>query len=128
MRFLLDTHVLLWELADERRLSRRARAIIVDDLHTLLWSAASTWELAIKASLKRIRFASPLVDYLPEKLESEGLVSLPIATAHAAAVELLPRHHQDPFDRLLVAQARAESVALLSADKVMKRYDLEVVW
>ena len=128
MRFLLDTHVLLWALADDRRLSKRARAILVDDLHTLLWSAASTWELAIKASLKRIRFASPLVDYLPEKLESEGLVSLPITTAHAAAVELLPRHHQDPFDRLLVAQARAESVALLSADKVMKRYDLEVVW
>lgn len=128
MRFLLDTHVLLWALADDRRLSSSARAILVDDLHTLLWSAASTWELAIKVSLKRIRFASPLADYLPEKLESEGIVSLPITTAHAAAVELLPRHHMDPFDRLLVAQARTEGVALLSADKVMKRYDLEVVW
>jgi PIN domain nuclease of toxin-antitoxin system len=125
---LLDTHVLLWALADDPRLSRKARTLLLDDAHTLLWSAASTWELAIKASLKRIHFNSPLAEYLPQKLESEGIGSLPITTHHAAAVESLPRHHHDPFDRLLVAQAVVEGVVLLSADKIMRRYDVEVVW
>lgn len=128
MKLLLDTHVLLWALEDDVRLSRKARALLLDEGHTLLWSAASTWELAIKASLGRIRFATPLAEYLPHKLEAEGIVSLPITDPHAAAVESLPRHHHDPFDRLLIAQALVEELALLSADKVMKRYDVEVVW
>jgi PIN domain nuclease of toxin-antitoxin system len=128
VKVLLDTHVLLWALADDPRLSKKARAILLDDAHTLLWSAASTWELAIKVALKRIHFAAPVAEYLPAKLESEGIESLSITTAHASAVESLPLHHHDPFDRLLIAQARIEDVALISADKIIKRYDLEVIW
>lgn len=128
MRCLLDTHVLLWALRDDPRLSKKARAILLDDAHALFWSAASTWELAIKASLKRIRFASPLVEYLPAKLESEGVEPLSVTTAHAGAVESLPFHHHDPFDRLLIAQARVEGLSLLSADKVVGRYDVDVIW
>jgi PIN domain nuclease of toxin-antitoxin system len=128
VRFLLDTHVLLWALADDPRLSGKARALIQEDANTLLWSAASTWELAIKAGLKRIHFREPLAAYLPRTLESEGIESLPVTTAHAAAVESLPRHHADPFDRLLIAQTKVEGVALLSADRIMRRYGVEVVW
>lgn len=128
MRILLDTHVLLWALADDPRLSSRARALVLDDAHTLIWSAASTWELAIKAGLGRIRFTRPLAEYLPQTLEAEGIESLSISTSHAAAVEALPRHHADPFDRLLIAQASVEKLALLSADKVLRRYPVEVIW
>jgi PIN domain nuclease of toxin-antitoxin system len=125
---LLDTHIFLWALRDDPRLSKTVRAILLDDAHTLFWSAASTWELAIKVALKRIRFAAPVAEYLPAKLDSEGIDSLSITTAHAAAVESLPLYHHDPFDRLLIAQARAEKLTLLSADKVVRRYDIEVIW
>jgi PIN domain nuclease of toxin-antitoxin system len=128
VRCLLDTHVLLWALRDDARLSKKARAILLDDAHTLFWSAASTWELAIKSALKRIHFTSPLGEYLPGKLESEGVEPLSVTSAHAAAVELLPLHHHDPFDRLLIAQARVEGLSLLTADKVMRRYDVEAIW
>ena len=128
MKVLLDTHVFLWALKDDPRLSKRVQAILRDDGHTLLWSAVSTWELAIKASLKRIRFTSALATYLPAKLEAERIETLPITSAHAAATESLPFHHRDPFDRLLVAQAQVEGIPILSADKNLRSYDVEVIF
>ncbi|MES1208284.1 MAG: type II toxin-antitoxin system VapC family toxin [Pseudomonadota bacterium] len=125
---MLDTHILLWALKDDARLSRRTRTLLRGETHTLLWSAASTWELAIKASLRRIQFVAPLSTYLPDKLASEGVETLPVTSQHAAATESLPLHHRDPFDRLLIAQAQIEDVPIVTADKAFRRYDVEIVF
>lgn len=128
MRYLLDTHAFLWGLQDDPRLSPRVRSLLLAGEHALLWSAASTWELAIKCSLGRVRFAAPLAAYLPGKLSAEGIEELPITSDHAARTEALPWHHRDPFDRLLVAQAQAERVPIITADPQIARYEVEVFW
>ena len=128
MRYLLDTHVLLWGLADDPRLSKRVRTLLLDDENTLYFSAASTWELAVKCSLGRLRFSAPLETYLPSKLASEGIEPLSVSTEHAARTERLPWHHRDPFDRLLIAQAQIESLDLVSSDKALRGYDVKLVW
>jgi PIN domain nuclease of toxin-antitoxin system len=126
--YLLDTHVLLWGLMDDARLSKKARSILLDDDRALYFSAASAWEIAIKASLGRLRFSAPLEQYLPTRLATEGIEPLPISIAHAARTEALPWHHRDPFDRLLVAQAQIEGLDLLSSDRALRQYDVKVVW
>jgi PIN domain nuclease of toxin-antitoxin system len=126
--FLLDTHVLLWGLADDPRLSKKSRAILLDDENVLYFSAASTWEMAIKTSLGRLKFSTTLESYLPTKLASEGIEPLPITTEHAARTETLPWHHRDPFDRLLIAQAQIEGLDIVSSDKALRRYDVKIVW
>jgi PIN domain nuclease of toxin-antitoxin system len=126
--YLLDTHVLLWALQDDPRLSRRIREILLKGQDRLLWSAASTWELSIKASLGRIRFAKPLSEYLPMKLAAEGIETLHISSDHAARTETLPLHHRDPFDRLLVAQAQLEDATLITSDVRMREYEIEIAW
>jgi PIN domain nuclease of toxin-antitoxin system len=128
LKCLLDTHVFLWALKDDPRLSKRVRTILRDDTHELFWSAASTWELAIKASLRRIQFVMPLATYLPQKLAAEGLQPLSVSSEHAAATESLPLHHRDPFDRLLIAQAQIEDLTIVSADKALRRYDVDVIF
>lgn len=128
MRCLLDTHVLLWWRVDSPRLSDRARSMMADGSNTLLWSAASSWELAIKLALGRITLPEPLEHYLPRVFRESGITPLAIEHAHAWAVATLPPRHRDPFDRMLVAQARLERVALLSADEGLDAYGVERVW
>jgi len=106
----------------------QVRALLLDDSNALLFSAASAWELAIKTSMGRLTFATPLETYLPQKLASEGLEPLAITIDHATRTESLPWHHRDPFDRLLVAQAQLESLEIITSDKVLRRYDVGVVW
>ena len=126
--FLLDTHVLLWWVLDDPRLSRLSRDALADDSSRLLWSVASTWELAIKANLGRLRFEVPLGRFLDRHVEEQGLEILGIEQAHALRVESLPRLHRDPFDRMLVAQSLVESIPLLSADPRFAEYGVDVVW
>lgn len=128
MRALLDTHVLLWWLLDAPRLSSRARATLQDGKNELLWSAASSWELAIKISRDRLRFPGPLRSYLPAKLREQSITPMPVEHAHTFEVAELPPHHRDPFDRLLIAQARIEGVPLISADRQLKSYDVDILW
>ena len=118
MRLLLDTHIFLWAVAGSRLLKPAARRAIqaADQVYV---SAASIWEVAIKAPLGKIK-ADP--DELVAAIEASGFVELPVRAAHAAGVARLPLHHQDPFDRLLVAQAIAEPLKLLTADATLARY------
>jgi PIN domain nuclease of toxin-antitoxin system len=118
---LLDTHVALWALTNDPRLSRRARALIEDPANDVLVSAASVWEIAIKHALGRGDM--PISgDQALDWFRQAGYALLPIAPDHAAAVEHLPDHHRDPFDRLLVAQAIAEPLRLLTRDPLVLRY------
>ncbi|MCU0834847.1 MAG: type II toxin-antitoxin system VapC family toxin [Chromatiaceae bacterium] len=121
MRLLLDTHVALWALTDDPRLSEPARALIADPANDVLVSAASVWEIAIKHALGRGDM--PISgDQALDWFRQAGYQLLPIAPEHAAAVEHLPDHHRDPFDRMLVAQAMAEPLRLLTHDPLVLRY------
>lgn len=116
-RVLLDTHVLLWALAGHRRLPAEARRLM--DEHDVVVSAASIWEVAIKAGLGKLQ-VDPLA--VQQALEPSGFDELPVTAAHAAAVASLPPHHRDPFDRLLVAQALAEHLVLVTTDEQLAPY------
>lgn len=118
MRLLLDTHMFLWTVTDSPRLTARARDDIVG-AEAVYVSAASIWEIAIKAALGRIEGD---VAVIARSIEESGFIELPITAAHAARVSGLPPHHRDPFDRLLVAQALAEPLVLLTADKELAQY------
>jgi PIN domain nuclease of toxin-antitoxin system len=121
MKFLIDTHLLLWAAGEPEKLPDEARAIIEDETVELLFSAASIWEVAIKRGLGRADFrVDPRL--LRRGLVENGYVELPITGVHAAANGLLPPLHKDPFDRMLVAQAIAESVTLLTSDALVARY------
>ncbi|MEN1958305.1 type II toxin-antitoxin system VapC family toxin [Luteimonas changyuni] len=121
MKYLLDTHLLLWAAAEPKRLPKKARTLLEDASNTLLFSAASLWEVAIKANLGRPDFdVEPGV--LRRGLLDNGYVELPIVSEHAVATGTLPPIHRDPFDRLLVAQAQVEGITLLTADPVVLQY------
>ena len=111
MRILLDTHPMWWWLADDPRLSDVAREILVNGRNQLVWSLASSWEIAIKATLKKLELPAPPSRYIPSRLDAMGLTPLPVEHGHALRVAQLPSHHGDPFDRLLVAQSQLEDWA-----------------
>ena len=127
MKILLDTHALIWWFGNESRLSRRASSIIADPNNTVLVSAAVAWELAIKVNLGKFD-ALALTIELPRYTAEEGLEELPISMEQAVRAGLLPLHHRDPFDRLLVAQAQALNVPVLSGDRVLDQYDVQRIW
>jgi len=122
---LLDTHVMLWWLHDSARLLPATRQLLANARHELIWSAASTWELAIKLPLGKLRIDEPLQQFVTRILREQSLVGLPVQHAHAAHVALLPPIHRDPFDRLLVAQAAVEGLPLLTADARLEDYGIE---
>lgn len=127
MRFLLDTQVWLWTLVSPERLRPAARALLSDATHTLVLSAVSSWEIAIKYRLGKLPLPEPPETFLPPRLIRDGLEPLPVEHAHAVLVASLPDHHRDPFDRLLIAQARHEGLTLVTADRVLLDYDVETV-
>ena len=127
MKLLLDTHAFLWFVAGDDRLSRKARRAMESADSELFLSAASVWEMAIKSSLGRLTLPAPVEKYVAGKLEG-GFRMLPVEWTHAAAVEALPFHHRDPFDRLLVAQALAERLPIVTADPVFRAYHATVMW
>ena len=127
MRLLLDTHMFLWFLSEESRMPEETREAIASRENSVLVSAASVWEIAIKASIGRLKIARTDVMKLPYLIEASGLAELPVLARHAAAVSALPMHHRDPFDRLLIAQARAESLTLATIDPAIRRYDVETL-
>jgi PIN domain nuclease of toxin-antitoxin system len=127
MKVLLDSHTLFWWFSDPTRLSPRASSIIAKPGNAVLVSAATAWELAIKANLGKLD-ALPLVMELAHHVEEEGFVELPISIAQATRAGLLPLHHRDPFDRLLVAQAQDLNVPILSSDTLLDRYDVKRLW
>ncbi|MFC4352085.1 type II toxin-antitoxin system VapC family toxin [Fodinicurvata halophila] len=121
--FLLDTHVLLWWLAEPERISPNAYEVIADPENALHVSAASIWEASIKATLGRLDLPATL----PDDMKQQGMEELAITSSHALAIQRLPLLHQDPFDRMLIAQALMEELILISADSIMARYDIEIL-
>jgi PIN domain nuclease of toxin-antitoxin system len=128
VKLLLDTQALLWWVDGDRRLTKRARSAIGAARNSCFVSVASAWEMAIKVSIGKLRLRTPVVRYLQGQLASNGFELLPIALTHIHSVEMLPHHHGDPFDRLLVAQALEEGLALVSSDPVFDGYQLKVIW
>jgi len=128
LRILLDTGCWLWSLTDPDRLNKRARELIADPAQELFLSAASSWEIAIKTALGKLRLPEAPDRYVPRRMESMDIQGLPVEHAHALRVFSLPAHHRDPFDRILIAQAQMESLAILTADPAFAAYDVETVW
>lgn len=118
MRILLDTHLLLWWLEANPALSTQARELIRDPENTVFVSAVSLWEIWLKQSLGKLRLP---VDFT-ERLSAESFEGLPLLASHPRHVSLLPWHHRDPFDRMLVAQAQVEKLVLLTADEALTTY------
>lgn len=128
MKYLLDTHALIWWAANDPRLSEAARASISDTNVSVFVSAASAWECAVKVQNGKLPQAAALVAAFRQTLDRAGFTMLDIALEHALAAGALPRHHGDPWDRMLVAQALAEGMALVSKDKELDQYGVRRVW
>lgn len=128
MNVLIDTQCWLWWFADEDRLNEAARGIIGDGENTLYFSAASSWEIAIKCSIGKLKLPESPDRYVPSRLASQGMLGMAVEHAHALRVSSLPNHHRDPFDRLLIAQSQIESMALLTADPLIAAYEVEAIW
>jgi PIN domain nuclease of toxin-antitoxin system len=127
MRFLLDTAVLLWSLDKTDQLNERAQKILEggEDVHL---SAASSWEIAIKWGLGKLRLPKPPAQLIPEAMNRMGIRPLLITHLHTLAVAELQNHHKDPFDRMLIAQARSEGMVLMTADAAFRKYSVEILW
>ncbi len=129
MRILLDTHCWLWMQISPERISAPVRAILVEPDNELYLSAASSWELAIKWSLGKLPLPTPPQEYVPQRMERQAIVTLPVQHRHALHIAGLPQHHRDPFDRLLIAQAQLEKLTLLTADRKFADYDgIDLLW
>ncbi|MFL5254917.1 MAG: type II toxin-antitoxin system VapC family toxin [Rhodopila sp.] len=120
----MDTHVLIWAISEPSRLSERARTTIASPANQVLVSAATAWEIAIKHALGRLTFP---MDRFEEVLQRMGFDALPVQIAHAIAAGRLPRHHDDPFDRMLIAQAMTEGLTLVTIDSAVMRYEVPVL-
>jgi PIN domain nuclease of toxin-antitoxin system len=121
--FLIDTHVLLWLDDASTRFSEHILDLLRDPRHTVYCSAASLWEIAIKQGLNKLEVKGPV----PAMLERYGITELPVTARDAELARLLPMHHRDPFDRMLVAQAMAENLVLISADRQMLAYEVPIL-
>lgn len=128
MRALLDTHTFLWWITDDRRLSPRIREIIGNVDNQLFLSSASGWEMAIKAGIGKLSLPDNLESFISEQMTVNAIHSLPVQMVHALHVYALPDYHRDPFDKLLIAQARLEGIPILTADPQIGRYPVKTVW
>jgi PIN domain nuclease of toxin-antitoxin system len=128
VRLLLDTHTFLWFIEDSPHLSTIARALIEDSTNDVLLSVASAWEMAIKIGLGKLSLGGPFDAYIPEQLRLNSIGLLDITVAHVAEVITLPLHHRDPFDRLLIAQARVEGIPIVGFDMAFDGYSITRLW
>jgi PIN domain nuclease of toxin-antitoxin system len=121
---LIDSHALLWWRGEHRRLSARAHEAIEDPDVSLFFSAASIWEIAIKRAQGKLDVPEDLLD----TMEQRGFVELPMLSRHAIIAGALPPHHNDPFDRMIVAQAQSEGLTVVTRDERIRAYDVPVLW
>ena len=128
MRFLLDTHAFLWAITDDPRLSDACRRIFNQGANHLLLSVASIWEMVIKVQLGKLPLPEPADRFLREQLSSNAIAALEVKASHALQLFALPHLHNDPFDRMIIAQSQAENLPILTADPLIGRYPVETVW
>lgn len=127
-RFLLDTHCWLWWISDPEKLGKAAHRLITSPENTVLFSAASSWEVTIKYQLGKLKLPAPPEQYVPFQLAQDQFLSLEIHTIHALHTGTLPILHKDPFDRMLIAQAQIEKIPILTSDPAFKAYDVSLIW
>ena len=128
MRLLLDTHAFLWWIINDKRLSQAARRAIADEDNDVLISAVSVWEIAIKHRIGKLPESETLVENMAAKIALEGFEELPITVDDAVRAGQLPGHHSDPFDRMLIAQALARNIPLVSNEPLFDRYGVRRLW
>jgi PIN domain nuclease of toxin-antitoxin system len=128
MRILLDTHALLWWLSDDPALTRPARKIIADIRNTVIVSAASAWEIGTKVRLGKLPTANDLAADFSGHLDREGFQSMAISPEHGIRAGLLPGPHKDPFDRMLIAQAQAENMPIITNETIFESYGVRHIW
>lgn len=126
MRILIDTHILIWHLEDDQRLSSYHGYLIEDPVNSVFVSIASFWEIAIKLSLGKLSLSRPLDDVIRATRNSTSII-LPIEPEHTLQVARLPHLHKDPFDRMLVAQALTENISLISTDQILSDYGAKIL-
>ncbi len=127
MKILFDTHSFIWWGSEPERLSSTARQVLDDSDHEFVLSVISVWDILIKQMSGKLSLRIPLPDIL-SLCDRAGLTILPVELHHVLVLESLPSHHRDPFDRLLIAQAVADELTVLTADKVFSEYPIQVVW
>ena len=127
MKYLLDTNVFLWSSGAPEKLNRRAATVLSSGSSEVYLSAASSWEIAIKFALRSLKLPSPPSQFVPDAMRILSIRSLEISHFHSLAAGALPPHDRDPFDRMLVAQARAETMVLLTADEAFAKYDVKTL-
>jgi PIN domain nuclease of toxin-antitoxin system len=128
MKVLLDTHTFLWWNTEDPLLSVHAKEIIADGQNEVFLSAVSVWEIVIKTAKGRLILPELPAQYISSRMNLYRFRSLPVQIRHAVHVYELPPHHNDPFDRMLIAQSRLESLPLVTMDEDIRRYDLETIW
>lgn len=128
MRLLLDTHTFIWYATDNSRLSTIARSLINNGENDIFLSTASIWEMAIKHSIGRLSFSLPFMEFIRQQLSVSNMGILEINLHQIEVVASLPLHHRDPFDRLIIAQAIAEQIPILSVDSVFDAYAIARLW
>ena len=127
MRALLDTHVVLWATSEPDRLNEPVRTILENNSNELYFSVAGVWELAIKVAHRKLRLPGDLRRWVTKRMQRTRITLLSIESHHVFALAELPYHHRDPFDRMIIAQAIAEKLTLVTADRILTRYDVPVV-
>ena len=128
MKALLDTHVFLWWIMDDESLTPYIRDFIADEGNDLFLSSASCWEIAIKAKIGRLKLTENPEKFIPDQMIANNISGLPIQLVHALHVYNLPDHHRDPFDRMLVAQARIEKISIITNARLIADYDVKIIW
>ncbi len=128
MRYLLDTHVFIWWITEDKRLSSFAGKIISSRRNLLYWSTASSWEMSIKYALGRLELKQPLEFLLTSELEKNRIEIMSIQNDQAMLAGQLPMHHKDPFDRMLIAQAYLDSLGIITNDSKFQLYDVGIYW
>lgn len=128
MRLLLDSHTILWFVEDDPQMPEHIKNLIEDEQHEKFVSVASAWELAIKVSTGKLALAKPIEVYLPDIIENNGFLLLPVTMPHALRVATLPFHHKGPFDRLLIAQSLQEAMPIVGIDAVFDNYGVQRFW
>jgi PIN domain nuclease of toxin-antitoxin system len=128
VKFLLDTNVFLWGLSEEHKLNPRAQEILKSSSSELYFSAAGSWEIAIKFALGSLPLPKAPSEYIPYAQRLWGIQTLNITQEHALRAGELPVHHRDPFDRMLIAQALSEQMTLLTADRIFQKYKVDSIF
>jgi PIN domain nuclease of toxin-antitoxin system len=127
MRLLLDTHIFIWWADQPEKLSPAALSALEDEANELLLSVASVWEMQIKIQLSKLKLSLPLKDLIKNQEETNDITVSPVALTHVLALDALPFHHKDPFDRLLIAQSIEEDLTLVTADSQFSAYSVKLL-